>query len=506
MITGYMSSSYETKKYGADKIALLGLLIVSFVIARFIIVSRSAVVLSEPIVLEYAGLSVSVPVGNGWRSEKQWKYQDNSFTLSSYFDTGSGVAALAHCRYILTAVDASADVIFGKKASAVGGVIAKTGQTQAGKFTIDWAHIQKQEILFDTFFGTVRLPNNRQFDIEVFQNTGDSDLAEPVFERIVESLEFEDNKLLEAGSEVIAEIKSKGIRSFSPYLLAKEAQGVANLDDQTKEEFFLIRDSESGAIGFAMDLLGLRFANRSVFLENQQSYAPESLEAEVSLTDLSSDAQLEIHTVSFYYIRGRHQREQAAFFQSSDNLDEFIWKSEISGMAGRRGTEIALDKFGQMTVKSLGPPDKQSNYRVAPAMVPDVLSELIFSQMLDSYHKKIFVDIIEAEGTIMPTRISRIEAEEDGSLEAFYKTAAEQNFPYVFKVEFLNGRGFSQQVYLDNQRQISKILLRQERPYLLERTSLKDMVGQFPERADYILEILERNKFSQQYRQQKNNQ
>jgi len=501
MITGYMSSSYETKKYGADKIALLGLLIASLVIARFIIVLRSAIVLSEPIVLEYAGLSVSVPVGRGWRSEKQWKYQDNAFNLSSYFDSGSGVAALAHCRYILTATNASADVIFGEKASAIGGVIAKTGQTQADNFTIDWAHIKKQEILFDTLFGTVRLPNNRQFDIEVFQNTGDSDLAEPVFERIVESLEFKDNKLLEAGSEVIAEIKSKGIRSFSPYLLAKEAQGEANLDDQAREDFFLIKDSRSGAIGFAMDLLGLRFVKRPDFSKSKRNGSLESLQTEVTLAGLSSDAQFDIHTVSFYYIRGRHQREQAAFFQSSDNLDEFIWNSELSGIAGRRGTEIVLDKFGQMTVKRLGPPDKQSNYRAAPAAIPDILSELIFSQMLDSYHKRIFVDIIKAEGTIMPTRISRIEAEEDGSLQAFYKTAAEQDFPYVFKVEFLDGRGFSQQVYLDDQRQISKILLRHERLYLLERTSLKDIVGQFPERADYILEILEKNKFSQQYRQ-----
>lgn len=506
MITGGMSSSYETKKYGADKIALLGLLIASLVIARFIIVSRSVVVLSEPIVLEYAGLSVSVPVGNGWRSEKQWKYQDNAFNLSSYFDSGSGVTALAHCRYILTAVDASADAIFEKKASAIDGVIARTGQTQADKFTIDWAHIEKQEILFDTLFGTVRLPNNRQFDIEVFQNMGDSDLAGPVFERIVESLEFKDNKLLKAGSEVVAEIKSKGIRSFSPYLFAKESQIEANLNDQTKEEFFLIKDSGSGVIGFAMDLLGLRFVSRPDFLENQQSDAPESLEAEVALTALSSDAQLEIHTVSFYYIRGRHQREQAAFFQGSDNLDEFVWKNEISGIGGRRGAEIALDKFGRMSVKRLGPPDKQSNYRVGPAVIPDILSELIFSQMLDSYHKKILVDIIKAEGTIMPTRISRIKAEEDGSLQAFYKTAAEQKFPYVFRVEFLDGRGFSQQVYLDNQHQISKILLWQERVYLLERTSLKDVVGQFPERADYILGILEKNKFSQQYQQQKNNQ
>ena len=63
MIDMYMSGTYETKKYGADKMAFLGLFILALFIASFIIASRSAMVLSEPIKLDYAGLSAVVPAG-----------------------------------------------------------------------------------------------------------------------------------------------------------------------------------------------------------------------------------------------------------------------------------------------------------------------------------------------------------------------------------------------------------------------------------------------------------
>jgi len=504
MISGYMTGTYETKKYGTDKITLLGLFIVALLIARFIIASRAAIVLSEPIELEYGGLSASIPAGNGWRSEKRWKYQENAFTLSSYFDSGSGVTALAHCRYLLAATDAPADVLFAEKASAVGGVIVKTGQTRTDKYTIDWVHIRKPEILFDTFFGTARLPDNRQFDIEVFHGMDDAELAERVFKHIAGSLKFKDNQLLEAGSEIIAGIKSKGLSSFLGSLFAKEVQNGVPLDNQIREDFFLVKDVRKGTIGFAMDLLGLRFVKGQDFPESWQDVSPGSPQNGIPLSDLTPDAQLNIQTVSFHYIRGRYEREQTTFFQSRNNLDEFIWKSETSDTGGRVGTEIVLDRTGGMTVKRFGPRAKENDYRICSAAIPDVLSELIFSQMLDSHHKKIFVDIIEAEGTVLPTLVSRVEAEDfvaaerDGVLQTFYEAGDEQEFTYVFRLDFLDGRGFSQQLYLDDQRRISKILLRQERIYLLERTSLKDIVGQFPERADYILGALQKNKMLEQ--------
>ena len=460
-----------SKRYGADKIALLCLFIVALLAARFVITLRSAVVLSEPIELNYAGLSVSIPAGNGWQSEKQWKYDKDAFVLSSFFDSGSGsITALAHCRYLLAAPEVAPDLLFRERASTIGGAIAETGQTQIDRpdavfpeglqngvpLTIDWAHIKKPKALFDTFFGTAQLPNSRQFNVEVYQTTGDTELAKRAFERIVGSLEFKGNRLLEAGGEIIAAIKSKGLDSFlAP---SKNEQG------QSQEDFFLIKDARGRGIGFTMDVLG---------------FPAKRLQSEAPFIAPMPKAQLDMQGVSLLYVRGQYTREQVIFFQIRNNLGEFAWNSRLSSPAGKSTTEVVLNEAGIMTVRKYGARAKEKNYQFGPVAIPVIFGELALSQMLDSDHNKIFVDVIDADGTILPTLVSRVEAED---------IAADEEAAYIFGVEFLDGSGVSQRIYLDDQRQIVKRILRQEAIYTIERASIESILRQFPERTDYILQ------------------
>jgi hypothetical protein len=48
--------------------------------------------------------------------------------------------------------------------------------------------------------------------------------------------------------------------------------------------------------------------------------------------------------------------------------------------------------------------------------------------------------------------------------------------------------GFSEQVYLDRQKQISKKVLQLETVSMFERAALTDILKEFPERADLILQ------------------
>ena len=446
IITAYMNKTYGTKKYAADKIVLLGLFIVAVLIARFIVASRSAIILWEPIKLDFASLSVSMPAGNGWQSEKQWRFQKNAFILSGVFDAGSGkVTASAQCRYRLASTEATADERLKQKASAMSSTIVKTDQIQTDQLTIDWVHIKTQKML-DTFFGTATLSNNHQCDIEVHQTAGDTDMAEQVFKRITESLKLEDNQLLQAGGDIIAQIKSKGLASF--------------LSNQNQQSFFLIKDLRKHTIGFTMDVL----------------------------VDTGPDAKLNIQAGSFFYIRGRFARESAKFFQSTNNFDEFTWSSETNSIAGRIGTEVILGKDEVMTVKKFSPQTEEKNYRISPEAIPEVLLEQLLSQMLDSDHKKILVEVIENDGTIVPALISRIEAEDSAT--------DEERAQYILKVELLDGRGYTELVYLDSQRHISKRLSLYKRGLILERATVENILRQFPERADYILQknkMLEQN-------------
>jgi len=484
MLVLSMNGTYETRRRWVDKIAFFGLFIAVLLIARFIVIWRSAIVLSEPIELDCAGLSVSIPAGNGWQSEKQWKYQQNAFTLGSFFNPGSGsVTALVSCRYLLAATKATPNELFEEKASAVGGSkIAKTGQIEIGRpgfsfakdsqngvlLTLNWAHIKRPKTLFDMFFGVAQLPNNRRLDIEVYQTTGDTDLAEGIFKSVTESLKLTDNQLLEAGSKIVAEIKSKGLDSFLAPASNKQGQG--------RESFFLIKDARERTIGFTMEALGSRFAEKP-----QKGGAP---------IDLAPEAQLNILAGSFYYIRGRYDRKQATFFRSRNNLDEFVWKSETSSLAGRSGAEIVLGKDGIMTVKKFDRRAEEKSYQISSAAIPEVLSEFTFSQMLDSDQKEIFVDIIEADGKITPALVSRIETPSPFASQNRSNgvAATREEATYAFRVELLEGRGFSEQVYLDDQRRISRKLLQQESTYTLERTGAENILREFPEQSSYILQ------------------
>lgn len=367
-----MNETYETRGRWADKIVFFGLFIAVLIIAHFIAVLRSAIVLSEPIVLDCAGLSVCIPTGNLWRSEKQWKYQQNTFTLDSYFNPGRGsVTAIVSCRYLLASIKTAPNELFEEKASTIGrSKIAETGRieisgldlpstkdSQNGSVpSLNWAHIESlpisrgpSKMLFDIFFGVAQLPNNRRLDIEVYQTTGDTDVAEEIFKSVADSVKFAGNHLLEAGGKIVAEIKNKGLDSFLASANNKKGRG--------RENFFLIKDAGERTIGFTMEAMNY----------------PESEQ---------------LRAVSFYYIRGQYDQEQTSFFQSRNALDEFVWKSQTSGPDGRSGAEIVLGKDGIMTVKEFDWQTKEKLYQISPAAIPDILGELHLYKCLIATRKK----------------------------------------------------------------------------------------------------------------------
>jgi len=446
-IIAYMNNNFGTIKPGGDKIALLGIFVVALLTAYIIVVLKSAIVLSEPIKLAHTGLSVSIPTGNGWQSQKQWEYRDNAFTLHSNFAPVSGrPSAFANCQYILTAdittpqmglaPGTPPQVWFEQKASEVEGTIVRTDQIQTNTLTIDWAHIHKPEILLNMFLGIAKLPYNRQLNIGVHQIAVDAELAEQAFKDIVKSITFKDN-LLRNGAEVIGQIKSKGLDSF--------------LDNQNQQAFFLIQDSTRRTIGFTMDVL----------------------------IDSGIDNQFNIRAAGFFYIKGRYILEQGTSFQSANNLSEYLWKSEIDSRTGRNGTEIILDKPGAMTVRKFGAQPQEKNYYLSPAAIPDVFLEQLLRQMLEDNKREMVVDIIEVNGKITPTFVSGLEVTKD--------MAIDEKIAYVLKLELLDGRGYTEQVYLNNQKRIYKRLVQQENIYIFESTSIENILREFPEQAEDIL-------------------
>lgn len=208
-ITPYMDRTYKIRKIGGDKIALLGLFVASLLIARIIVVSRSAILLSEPIKLPRSGLSVSMPEGNGWKSEKQWRNFENGFFLRSRFALGTKQpTAEARCVYILGTRTTDPQSLFEEKALDIEGDIVKVDRITKDTLTFDWAYIENPKTSLIFIFGTAKLPDNRRLDIEVQQIMNDPEMAERAFKQIVKKLNFEESLLMKTGSQIIAHNKN----------------------------------------------------------------------------------------------------------------------------------------------------------------------------------------------------------------------------------------------------------------------------------------------------------
>ncbi|MHC4069596.1 MAG: hypothetical protein ACYS18_11625 [Planctomycetota bacterium] len=430
-----MEENHEAKRYTAQILALLGLFALSLLVARFVITLKTSLSFSESIRLDYAGLSVVVPRGNGWQSDGKWKYYRNTFTLSSLFDSGpGGTRAGTHCQYKLAPMNVPKEVIFEQKAAAVDGSIEASGQKPAGSFTIDWVHIKKPGLPFDVFFGIAELPNNHQINIEVYQKGGDAELAKRVFQRVLDDIKLEDNQMLEAGSKIVSEIKSIGIEGF--------------LYGRSQQSSYIIKKKVRGdPIGFMIE------------------------------TIIASNTQFDIEGGSLLYVRGQRVNEQVILFHGNNNFDGFVLKSQISEMSGRRSSEMVIDETAVMTVRSADSNRNDIGSRLSKAAMPDIFGDFIFSQMIDSDVDSVFIEIVDAEGKILPAFFARVRTED---------ISASQNFSYLFRIEFLDGRGFSQQIYLDDQRQIIRKVVRHGFIYTLERASVDDILEEFPERAEYI--------------------
>ncbi len=438
IIADYMGRTYEMLKFGGDKIALLGLFVAALLLARLLVISRSSIILSEPIELTYGGISVSMPAGNGWKCSGQWRYMDSSLTLSSSLTGSSGSpVASAHCRYLLAAERKSPAERFENKAAEIEGRIVKVGRTEEGEIAIDWAQMEKAKTLFSMFLGTCRLPDERQFEIEVNEIAGEAAMAERVFKKIVASISFEDRGLLETGAEVVSGVQGKGLSSF--------------FENRNQQEYFLIKDLERRPVGFSAEIL----------------------------VDSGARGGVNIRGASLLYIiKGRARAyEHATFFESDDRFAEYVWQSEtVNGRS--MGRADIRTRGGRMTVSKSAEQQRERSYQLGAAAIPAILLKQVLVEMLDGNRRELVVDIVESGGRVSAVYVSLLE--EKGR-------TGEKDAEHVFQVEPLNGRGDFDRIYLDGQGRILGRLSRMDDGFIFERSDAESLASRFPAHSEYLL-------------------
>jgi hypothetical protein len=435
-----MVNDNKTRRNTTETVALATLLVISLLVARLVMHSKTGLRMSAPIELSRSGLSLSMPSGNGWKCEEKWTYENNVFSTSSILVAGGTKnQSYAQCRYLLaTQKDTPLERI---SRPYIKTEMAETGITMAGNVEVDWASVTT-DAGFEIIVGVGELADGRQLEIEVLLTAEEQGRAQQVFDKIVESIRFSDNGFLQAGAQLISEIRDEG------------AKGVLTGDaDGGTVSLFAVADSHGQTIGFTMD----------------------------AIAAIKTDANTTINAADYYYLREPAPDEQVSFFRGGADWRQFIWRVETRSRMGNKGIEMTADS-GVLTVRrsrtglsvNRRTGRETGEYELGEAVVPDIILGSVLARVLDSNEQAVIIDVIRSDGIIMPAYVDKI------------PPAKGQTDSNSVRMEWLDGRGYWQQTYYDSSKKATKIMLGQENTYTLSPADANEIMKIFPERADLI--------------------
>lgn len=435
-----MVDENKTGKHIARTIALPALLVISLLVARLVMHSKTGLRMSAPIELSRSGLSLSMPSGNGWKCEEKWTCENNVFSASSIFVVG-GVTnpSYAQCRYLLATHAGTPQERLNEEHAEAKAI--ETGQITADQLTINWASISTDAGI-ETILGVCELAGGRQLEIEVLRTAIEQGLAKQVFEKIIKSIRFSDNGFLQAGTRLLSKIRDEGVKS----VLAGDADG-------RTVSLFAVVDPRGRTIGFTMD----------------------------AMATIQTDANATINAADYYYLREPVPDEQVGFFRGGADLLQFTWRVETSSRMGSKGIEMTADS-GVLTVRRLRTGlsgnrrvgRETSEYELGEATVPDIVLGPVLTMVLDSNGQAVIIDVIRSDGIITPAYVEKM------------PPAKGQTDSNSVRMEWLDGRGYWQQTYYDSSKKATKIMLGQENTYTLSPADANEIMKIFPERANLV--------------------
>jgi hypothetical protein len=422
-----MHEAQEEKKQSLQLLTLFGFFALSLLLAYIMVISKTAVKLSSPIKLGHSGLAVSLPKGKGWDTQQNWQPLTNEYSISSKFPKEGQFHMLIDCRVVLGKTETSAEDIFQERASQLQGDIIEIYQVDNDTLLFDMASMTKPKTSTSFFIAVARLPFNRSLYIELLQRTGDIDHAREVFHAIAEKTEFHDQGLTQAGADIIQQIKNKGVTNF--------------LQSQ-QQNYYIHKDNQDNSLGFDIDI--------------------------TSLPDPDQDLSIEVSTLSFFR-RTRFFEQQMSYFQCDEAIDQFKWRSSISTQRSSVTFRIEAE-YQKMVVERLSRFPEEKSYSLSDAAIPDILTDLVFEQMLLSGRQQISIDIIDSKGDITPTLIS--------------KTMPQDAAGHQFIIQFL-GSDKTGKIFFDDEMKITKLVWPDKTIF---RTTAEKIAEQFPRQAELLLQ------------------
>jgi hypothetical protein len=436
-----MSKGEKLRRFGADKVAFLILLIIGLLIAQYVVSSRSALELSDSINLKGSGLTVSLPVKNNWkRTTSDFVFTENEFRIGAQLQISNDSAITVIWRYSILPVKVAPAERFAQFANAVNGKIITSGSNKYGHFTWDYATIVGEG--GQLMIGTTVLPNDRVLTLQVAQKGTGSELAEKVFKALLASAKYLDDNAYAKGLNFLNEFKN----SYLPSLPLTELNG------QNLVDFFRIKDSAGNSVGFTTDSL-------TYTSEPNDSY-------NFTLSSL------------FFYSPSFKTIAEQSFFRSDTTLTIFDWAvKEGNQLANRQDlTHLQLDKNKIVTIERSG---RIEQLPFTNIMMPESLFDFVVADFLKSNFDALYLEILVADGSIAPVMLSRIKSNETAALPE--RSAAQ--------AEFFGSFAANLKMYYDGSGRLVSSELQGSLSYRRERTTKASIFADFPQWLSKIEQI-----------------
>jgi len=367
-------------------------------IAGLIVVRRSRIEMSEPVQLPYSGLSLSLPAGPGWERSPGWSYATgNEFNLSAVLHIGSRHSEVAvHCRYLLASPETDPEQLLTDRLAAATLQEARSGRI-VNNVTVHWVQIA------DTFLGVAALDHGRMLEIMV-KAQADRSLADKVFRLVAESVVFESDEFISRGADFIRRFRSRGLGDII------QQQNVADV-----ESIYLVNNAMDKPAGFQIETF-----RKSAGGSDWSSVAVERIRSTV----------------------GPRDQTRRSHFECADDLDRFLWRTDRMSLRAARpiATEIELADDGSMQIRG-ATPLKELTWQPGDGAVAEILIDRIARAFLDAYANEALIDVIFADGAIVPAVISTVNVAGD--------TQNKWDAAYSVRIRFLHGRDAYVQSYFD---------------------------------------------------------
>ena len=252
-------------------------------------------------------------------------------------------------------------------------------------------------------------------------------------------VEARHNKPLEAGIDIIENVKLNGIASY--------------LQNKNAQQYFVVKNLTGQPFGFTAEQFNLSGPTTQ------------------PLIDLKS----------LIYIKGSQAQHQIAFFKGDNNIDFYEWNYRAVGMVGKKSIDISLDENQILTITELGPRPEETRLKLNSYAIPDMYLDFVLKQMVKSKHKKIIIDVIQIDGQIAPILITKME---------YPAQNGDEKAGHVLELRLLDSSGFIQRVFIDPHGDITKKVLPREK-IIMEHTDINTILRQFPGQSQYLLKNME---------------